>query len=262
MPRWHNLVLRWIANPVSFGIYGFKSHPRRFKKMVKKEILVISLGGSIIVPDKVDTDFLMDFKKLILEYADKYQFVIATGGGNTARAYANSAKEIEQGALKDDLDWRGIQSTILNAQLIKTIFKDKTYNKIITDPTKKVNTTKPIILAAGYKPGSSSDYDAVMLAKTFKTKKILNLTNIDYVYNKDPRTHTFAKPMKKLTWKQYRRIIPPDFTYGMNTPFDPVASSAAEKLKLDVVVMNGRKLKQIKNYLDKKEFIGSVISNG
>jgi len=230
--------------------------------MAKKEILVISLGGSIIVPDTVATGFLSEFKKLLLDYSNKYQFIIAAGGGSTAREYADAAKEIEEKSSQDDLDWIGINATILNAQLVKTIFKDKAYNKVLTNPTKKIKTTKPIVLAAGYKPGSSSDYDAVMLAKTFKSKKILNLTNIDYVYNKDPRTHTFATPMKKLTWKQYRKIIPPDFEYGMHTPFDPVASKMAEKLKLEVVVMNGRKLKQIKKYLDKKEFLGSVISNG
>lgn len=230
--------------------------------MAKKEILVISLGGSLIVPDKIDTGFLQDLKKLILEYKNQYQFIIVTGGGKTAREYAKSATKINPDTKQENLDWIGIQATILNAQLVKAIFNEDAYNQIITNPTKKLKTTKPIILAAGYKAGCSSDYDAVILAKTFKTKKILNLTNIDYIYDRDPRTHTFAKPRKKLTWAQYRRIIPSEFTYGMNTPFDPVASKHADQLKLEVTIINGHKLKQIQNYLDKKEFIGSVISNG
>ncbi|MBW2973453.1 UMP kinase [Candidatus Woesearchaeota archaeon] len=226
---------------------------------MKKEILVISLGGSIIVPDSIDISFLKEFRKLILDYTDKYQFIIATGGGKTAREYAEAADQIAKTVSKDDKDWLGIYCTRLNAHLVKTIFGEKAYAKVMKDPTKKIKTAKPIVVAAGYKPGSSSDYDAVMLAKTFKTKRILNLTNIDYVYNKDPKKHTFAKPLKELTWAQYRKIIPEKFEYGMHTPFDPVASRLAEKLKLEVVVMNGHKLMQVKNYLDKKKFIGSVI---
>lgn len=226
--------------------------------MTKKETLVISLGGSIIVPDKIDTGFLKDFRKLILEYTDKYSFIISTGGGHTAREYARAAEKITE-TTKDDKDWIGIYCTRVNAQLVRAIFQDKAYKDIIKDPTKKTKTAKPILLAAGYKPGSSSDYDAVLLAKAHKTKKVLNLTNIDYVYNKDPSTHTFAKPLKQLSWEEYRKIIPPDFEYGMHTPFDPVASKLAQKLKLEVTIINGHKLKQIKNYLEKKEFIGSVI---
>jgi uridylate kinase len=226
--------------------------------MAKKEILVISLGGSIIVPDKIDTEFLKDFRKLVLNYLDKYQFIISTGGGHLAREYAKTADKIAQ-TTKEDKDWIGIYCTRVNAQLVRSIFQDKAHKDIIKDPTKKVKTAKPIMLAAGYKPGSSSDYDAVLLAKTYKAKKILNLTNIDYVYNKDPSTHTFAKPLKHLSWEEYRKIIPPDFEYGMHTPFDPVASKMAEKLKMQVAIINGHKLIQIKNYLDKKPFIGSVI---
>ncbi len=227
---------------------------------MKKEILVISLGGSIIIPEKIDIGFLKEFRKLILQYIDKYQFIISTGGGYIAREYATAAVQIAK-VEQEDKDWLGIHCTRLNAHLIRTIFKEHAYAKVIKDPTKKIRTTKPIVVAAGYKPGSSSDYDAVLLAKLFKTKKILNLTNIDYVYNKDPSKYTFAKPLKELTWKQYRKIIPPDFEYGMHTPFDPVASKTAEKLNMKVIIINGQKLMQIKKYLDKKEFIGSVIKN-
>ena len=227
--------------------------------MQKKEILVISLGGSIIIPDKLDIKFLKEFREIILKYTDRYQFIISTGGGKIAREYASAAKEILKDAKQENLDWIGIECTRLNAQLIKTIFGEHAYPTIIIEAKKQIKTAKPVILAAGDRPGSSSDYDAVKLAKLFKTKKILNLTNIDYIYNKDPATNTFAKPLKNLTWEEYRKIIPEKFEYGMHVPFDPVASKEAEKNKTEVILINGHKLMQIKNFLDQKEFIGSVI---
>ena len=54
---------------------------------MKKELVVISLGGSLIVPEKVDVKFLKEFKKIILKNTKKHKFVIVCGGGSIARKY-------------------------------------------------------------------------------------------------------------------------------------------------------------------------------
>ena len=74
-------------------------------------------------------------------------------------------------------------------------------HKIITDPNKKVKTNKDIIVGAGWKPGWSTDYDAVLIAKNHNVKTIINLTNIDYVYDKNPSEFPDAKPLKELIGK-------------------------------------------------------------
>ena len=46
---------------------------------MENETIIISLGGSLIVPDNIDIDFLKDFKKLILSQVEKgKKFVIIT----------------------------------------------------------------------------------------------------------------------------------------------------------------------------------------
>ena len=220
-----------------------------------KEILVISVGGSLIVPDSIDINFLLEFKKIILNQNKK--FIIICGGGKTARRYQEAAKNIVP-SLKDELDWLGIQATILNAYLLRTIFKEKAYKKIIRNPNEKVNFSEDILIASGWKPGFSTDYDAVLLSKNFGIKKLVNLTNVDYVYNKDPKFKD-AKPIKEISWKEFRKLLPNKWEPGLSTPFDPVAAEEAEKSGLEVIVMNGKKLKNLENYLNKKEFIGTKI---
>ncbi|MEM4263759.1 MAG: UMP kinase [Candidatus Woesearchaeota archaeon] len=225
---------------------------------IKKEKIVISLGGSLIVPDKVDVPFLKEFKQFILRHTRTKQFYIITGGGKVAREYAAAAGEIGN-ISHEDRDWLGIHCTRLNAHLLRTIFRKHAFPRIIKNPFEKIKTNKQIIMAAGYKPGCSSDLDAVIIAKTIGAKTVLNLTNIDYVYDKDPRKYKDAKPLKQVSWKKFRSIIPKTWRYGMNAPFDPVASREAQKLGLKVIIINGKKLKEIDNFLRNKEFIGTTI---
>ena len=57
--------------------------------------VVLSLGGSMIVPDKVDTKFLKNFRKLILDFTKKgNKAAMVCGGGRTCRIYQGAAKDL------------------------------------------------------------------------------------------------------------------------------------------------------------------------
>lgn len=221
---------------------------------------IISLGGSLIVPNEIDVNFLRRFKSIIeTGIKNGKNFLLITGGGRTARRYIEAAKNM--GELNpDDLDWLGIHSTRLNGHLLRTIFRKQAHRRIITNPHKPEAATEPIIIAAGHRPGWSTDFVAVLLARKYKAEVVLNLSNIDYVYDKDPNKFKSAKPIKKITWKNFRRIVGNKWDPGIHQPFDPVASKLAEKLKLKVIVMNGRKLENLKNFLAGKPFKGTIIS--
>jgi uridylate kinase len=224
----------------------------------KEEIVVVSLGGSLIVPDEINVAWLSDFKALIESYVKKgMRFIIICGGGRTARNYQNAAKQIVS-LTGDDLDWIGIHCTRLNAHLLRTIFSEEAYPRVIKNPTEELSSRKKILIAAGWKPGCSTDYDAVLLAKSFGIKKLANLTNIDYVYDKDPKFPD-AKPIREISWKEMRKLLPEKWDPGLNCPFDPVAAKEAEKLKLEVAIMNGSNLENFRHYLDRQEFIGTMI---
>lgn len=215
----------------------------------------------MIVPESVDINFLKEFKSLILEHVGKgKKFVIITGGGKTCRNYQNSANEITP-ASKENLDWIGIATNNLNAELLRVIFNEQALGKVVIDLSKPFSLDKPIVIGGAYEPGHSSDFDAVLAAKTVGAKKIVNLSNIDHVYDSDPKINPNAKKLETISWADYRNLIPKEWTSaGLSTPFDPIASKAAEEAGIEVSIMNGKPIDNLAKCLNGEKFSGTVIS--
>ena len=222
-----------------------------------KETIIISLGGSLVAPNEIDLGFLKNFKHSLQKYLDTKRFFIIVGGGKIARNYQKAL--LEFGAKSSDRDWIGINITRLNAEIIKQMFIGNCYPEVITDPNKKVKTNKDIVVGAGWKPGWSTDYDAVLIAKNHGIKTIINLTNIDYVYDKNPSQFPGAQPFREVDWKSFERIVGSKWLPGLSMPFDPRASKMAASLKLKVIMINGKKLERLEDFLNNKPFIGTTI---
>jgi len=221
--------------------------------------IVVSLGGSLIVPDDIDINFLKSFKKVIDKYIKKgCKFVIYCGGGRLARNIQQAASKIAK-LSNEDLDWLGIHSTRLNAQLIKMVFKNNAEDSITNNPNKKFEFKKNILVAAGWLPGWSTDYDAVLLAKNLGIKEIINMSNIDYVYYKDPKKYRDAKKIERINWKNYMKLISQKWKAGMNVPFDPIAAKEAQKSGMKLYII-GKDLKNLENLLESKKFRGTTIN--
>ncbi|MBU0649125.1 UMP kinase [Patescibacteria group bacterium] len=224
----------------------------------KQKIIILSLGGSIIVPPRgIDIKFLKNFKKLILEYVKNgWRFIIIVGGGATCRQYQAAAKSV--GRIRPQgLDWLGIEATRLNAGLLKAIFGDSAC--ALVDPNKKIGCKERILIGAGVKPGRSTDYVAVLCAEKYDARFLVNLSNIDFVYDRDPRKYKNAKKIKRIKWPDFKKLVGGAWTPGAHLPFDPIASKLAQCLGLKVVIMNGRKLKEFEKLLRAKPFRGTII---
>ena len=229
---------------------------------MKNNYKIISVGGSIIIPKTgFDINFLKKFKALILKQIKKGdKFILVIGGGATCRDYQDALGKAVK-INNTDLDWMGIHATIFNAQFVRLLFKDVAYSEVVIDPTKKVKTNKKVLIASGWKPGCSSDKDAVLLAKTYGAKEVINLSNIEYVYDKDPNKYKSAKKIEKINWKDFRKnVVGYKWAPGTNLPFDPIASGLAEKLGLTVSILKGTDLKEVEKVISRREFKGTVIS--
>ncbi len=236
--------------------------PSRFAQYMQpaQERIVVSVGGSLIVPDQVDTDFLKRFKDLILEKVQRgFIFSIIAGGGRTARRYQEAANAVTP-LSPQDTDWIGIHSTRLNSQLLRNIFVGYAHPQVVHNPTLDIESDEPIIIASGWQPGCSTDYDAVLIAKNLGARRLVNLSNIDYVYDKDPRRYPDAKKIERTTWAEFRKIIPDRWDPGLSSPFDPIAAKEAEALGLEVAIINGAHLEEFSHYLDNTPFVGTIIS--
>ena len=223
------------------------------------ETVVISLGGSVVVPKQINVEFLKAFSRAILDKRKATRFIIVVGGGSIARDYIDAAKSIGTTPRLASLDWLGIEATVLNATLVKTIFQDNCYESVITNPTKKVRTDKNIIVAAGWKPGFSTDYDAAMLAKSYGAKLVINITNVDYVYDKDPTKYKDSLPIERLSWKQFFGLVDTKWTAGLHSPFDPIAARKASVEKMTVYII-GKDIVNLLSCVENKKCKGTIIS--
>ncbi|MBN2049563.1 MAG: UMP kinase [Spirochaetales bacterium] len=225
-----------------------------------RKLTVLSLGGSIIAPAEVDTLFLAGFVDLIMEKVTQGErFIIVTGGGGPARAYQAAYRVVAKTHSNDAQDWIGITATRLNAQLVKALFADLCVDPVVCDPTGKIDFTGSVLVAAGWKPGFSSDYDAVLLAERFGAETLINLSNINRVFSADPKEDPQATPYDTLTWEEMRSLVGDQWVPGKNTPFDPVAARKATALRLQVVIAAGKDLENLNALLAGKPFVGTRI---
>lgn len=229
-----------------------------------KEKIIMSIGGSLIVPNGgINLQFLKqlnDFVRKQLAQNPNRQFFLVAGGGAIARTYRDAGRDVVGHELtRDDLDWLGIHATKLNAHLVRTIFRDIAHPYILKHYEIIRKVTEPVVVAAGWKPGWSTDFDAVLLCEDYGPRTVLNLTNIEKVYDSDPRDNPKAKSYEKISWKDFRKIVGDKWIPGINAPFDPVAAKKAEELGVKVVVLKGDNFENLEKYFDGKKFTGTVI---
>lgn len=229
---------------------------------MNKKTIIISLGGSLIVPNEIDWEFVKSFKELIKDQiATGFKFILIVGGGKTARKYIEAASKISN-INNEDKDWIGIHATRMNAHFIRTIFRDHAHPRINKNPHDLedfYDFKESILVASGWRPGFSTDFDAVILAKYLGIKKIINLSNIDYVCDKDPNKFPDAKKIEEMSWADFRTMVGDTWDPGMNAPFDPIASKEAEEIGLEVAIMNGKNLANLKKYLEGEKAERTII---
>jgi uridylate kinase len=227
-----------------------------------QDTIIISVGGSMIVPGAIDTAFLSTFKQL-LEYEIDHNgrsFVVIAGGGKTARNYMDAAAAVSDLA-HDDIDWLGIHATRLNGHLLRAVFRDHAHPVMITNPDDilDISSEVPLIVASGYRPGASTDLRAVQIAARRKAGRVINLSNVDYVYTADPKQDPNAQPILDIRWSDFRTLIPAEWHPGLSSPFDPVAAREAETLGIEVAIVNGTKLEELSKCIQGQQFVGTRI---
>ena len=229
-------------------------------------VTVLSVGGSIVAPDKPDFDFLDKFSKTIRNWLlqdSSRKIIMVIGGGAPARDYQNAYRKVcdlhKKNINNDEADWIGIMATRLNAQLVKAVFEDLCPNPVVYDPTTVDMFGGQILVAAGWKPGFSTDNDAVALAERFSGNLVVNLSNIAKVYTDDPKKNPEAKPIDSISWEDFIKIVGTEWVPGKNTPFDPIASQRAQKAGIKVICAAGKDIENLENILNGKDFKGTVI---
>lgn len=221
--------------------------------------VVVALGGSIVYPDEIDTVFLKKFKKFIAPFLRRgMKFVLVVGGGKLARRFQEAAGKVEK-VTDEDKDWIGIHATRLNAHLLRTIFREVADPVIIDEREKVKRPHYPITIAAGWRPGWSTDYVAIRIAADMGIHEAIVAGKPAHVYDRDHAKYSDAKPFHSLSWREYRRLVPRKWKPGTHAPVDPVGAALADREKINAIIIDGRNLPNFRRLLNRKDFQGTII---
>ena len=220
--------------------------------------IVLSLGGSVLLSDNQDHDYFQKLIHLLHHISTQYKLYMVVGGGNIARKYIRLGRHLDFNESR--LDTLGIEITRVNAKLL-TYLLDKT-NTVIpstTDEAKKMKTQ--IVVMGGTTPGHSTDMVGAELAEKVNAERFIIATNVDGIYDNDPKRYHNAKQLPTVSIDQLIKRYGTSWdSAGKHTVIDGPALKIIKRAKLTTYVVNGARLHQLENALLGRDFNGSKIT--
>lgn len=226
------------------------------------KIIVVSVGGSIIVPDKVDYNFLVSLRKAVETIAKKSKIVICTGGGSTAREYITALRKA--GADNHTQDIAGIDATRLNARLVASFISAGKKIKANAEIPKTLEDIKALlernvcVVCGGLGPGKTSDGTTAEIARFLRAEAMYNLTNVKGLFDKDPGVNKKAKFISNISREDFRKVMAMVHeTPGQHFVLDSYAEKIAREAKIRVVILKG--MNNLLKAVEGKRFVGTII---
>ena len=226
-----------------------------------KDTVVISIGGSILIPDKDDAVYIGKLAEMLKRASESVRIAVVCGGGKIARYYANTGRAL--GGSEDKLDMMGIDATRINARLLALALGDSSTMDVrpTVKETAEMSEKVGIAVMGGTEPGHTTDAVATMLAEEMGATRVVNATSVDAVYSEDPRKNPDAERYENLTIKQLGHIVYTDHGAGKSSVFDPLGVQIAERCGIDIEIVDGRNLEELEKAILGRPFSGTHISS-
>ncbi len=221
--------------------------------------VVISLGGSIIIPGDRDGEFLKRFASLLRELSKEKELFVVCGGGKTARIYINIGRELNGSEWQ--LDEMGIMATRLNARLLQLALGDLAEQTVPCTVEEAAGQAGRggIVVMGGTTPGHTTDGVSASLAEAVGATRIVNATSVDAVYSADPRKDASAERYSRLSFQQLKDLLGDDHGAGASGVFDPMGASIVMRCRIPVMVVAGRDLDEMSKAVQGLPIKGTVI---
>ncbi len=224
--------------------------------------IVVSLGGSVIVPDDNDGAFLKRFSEMISSLCDRYQIFLVCGGGKIARYYIKVGRNL--GLAEYDLDEMGILSTRINAALVAYSLGDISVGKVPTDilEAHRLEKKGKVVVMGGTVPGHTTDAVSAMLAKEVKAARIINGTSVDAAYTADPKKDPRAERLSKITHQQLYELVNVGMHgAGPSNVFDRLGAQIARDGHISISIVDGRDIEEMRAAIEGRPIKGTVVSD-
>ena len=224
------------------------------------EKVVVSIGGSILVPGENDAEFIRKLADMLKEVSKEVQLAVVCGGGKTARYYAGIAKDLGGDTYEQDI--LGIAATRMNAQLLMLALGDMP-DSVSTDVEETARSSGPskIAVMGGTVPGHTTDAVSSMVAAAMKADRIVNGTAVDAVYTADPRKDPDAKKISSMTIDELGEIVYKEHGASKSSVFDPLGVKLAKENRIDILIIDGRNLDELKNAILGRKINGTTVNS-
>ncbi len=232
---------------------------KNMKKKEKKRI-VISLGGSVIVPDKINLKLLKEFKKVLLKHKAGYKFVVVCGGGNVARLYIDALRRAGRNEKLQALI--GISITRVNARFLSYIFGRDPSEGVphSIEHVKRLLAKQDIVFCGGlrYMPKETSDTTAAKIARALRCE-FINITNVAGLYDKNPLKYKNAKFLPRVSWRYlYEKAKAIEYRPGLHFVIDAKAAKILMENKIKTYII-GTCMQELDKLLGGKNFRGTIV---
>ncbi len=226
------------------------------------EKVVVSLGGSVLVPGDEDARHLRDLVALLRDASAKVRLFAVTGGGRVARYYIETGRDL--GIPEPRLDELGIGITRMNARLLGAALGGRANREPATTYAEAARLARrlPIVLMAGTRPGHTTDLVSASLARFVGAARIVNATSVDGVYTADPKKDASARRLDRVSFEELARLAGKGHhAAGPSVVFDPVAARALVRDRIPLSVVSGRDLVSLRAAILGRAFRGTLVSD-
>ncbi len=222
--------------------------------------VVLSIGGSVLVPDEKDDAYIDDLAKLLKKLSADHKLFVVTGGGRISRYYIRTGREL--GMAETELDDLGIMATRMNARLLSGALKGYA-NKLppsTVEGAASIESKNRIIVMGGTAPGWTTDFVAASLADAVGAARLVNATSVDGVYTADPKKSRKARMLREMSYDDLVRLSGSGHTKaGPTVIFDPLAARLIAKAGIPLFVVNGRNLDALRKSIEGRSFHGTRV---
>ncbi|MFX0077828.1 MAG: UMP kinase [Candidatus Hermodarchaeota archaeon] len=225
--------------------------------------LVIKIGGSLLFDEDEQFDITryQGFANAIRQIKELgHNIVLVIGGGVLAKSLVKKGKLL--GANRDTLDQLGIAATWVCAQLMIATLRDVAYPTPIMSEEQLANLQgdERLLILGGLRPGQSTNAVAAQVAELTNSKILLNVTDVEGVYDSDPKEFTQAKLLSEITIDQLRKIITPlESQPGTYPLFDNTALDIIQRAQIEVWFVNGTTPENIVQAIEKRKIGTRVV---
>ncbi|MGC9060617.1 MAG: UMP kinase [Thermoplasmata archaeon] len=215
-----------------------------------QDTIVISIGGSVFLKG---SDYIRAIGSMLDTLSKNYRFAVTVGGGRIAREYINMGREL--GGDETTLDELGIAVTRLNARLL-VLALPSAYPLIpeTVEDAYRCFRQGGIVVMGGTTPGHTTDAVAAMLAEKMRAKKLINVTNVDGLYDKDPRKYSDAKKIERCTFDELLKMLSQsEYTAGQSHIFDLLGAKILKRAGIKLIIVSGENIDLLKDVITDKE---------